>query len=712
MIADQFSHLSQYCQGAGLEFGEDDSHASSGVQVRTNRRSISGLHVWTSAPWDVAVKEQSQDFILSVHYLEHYSDIDKILKHWWGLLKPQGNLILVLPEAGKYPRVGEPKCNPDHRVDFNLASLPTLLQGYGFQFEEMKSGLQDDNLYLVVKKTGNAVVPPKQTVVPPVQTYDGPLLEYSVVIPFYNKWTMTKRCVDSLLEVANPAEIILVDDGSTENKQYDSRVKIVRLERNNGFPFAVNRGVEEAKCEFVVLLNNDVTMQAGGVEKLLRPLRDPSVGMTGQDGGRLDPVTFEHKGKTDDNPDYLEMFCVAFRKTVWEKVGPLDLDFGRGYSEDADWGIRARKSGYNLIAVGKCCDHKEAATHGKGDEVLALIERNRKILLRKHHRGTCCWVMASLGVNGGGKVALKLMAAMQDDGWLVDVCSMRPWSEAVVGWEGFGHKTPADVGEYDMVVSTFQSTMPVATGIKCKYWIALIQSDEPEWPDNARDKQLAKANFMLPGFKHVIIADHMREFTKKYNMKIVGQIQNGVDSLTFHPTWLFEREWPHTLLRVRKNSRVWYDGSDYADEAMTRLAQKYGDLKVIALGGDKSTWPCQFEHVKTFDEAEINKLYNRVSCVVIPSLIEGCSLVPLEAMASETPVVSTSVGMEYAVDEQSYLQVPFKDSKAIVQAVSRIFDEPELRQRLVRNALQIAHQRTWENEQNAWLQIINREIKA
>lgn len=708
MIIEQFRDLAKYCQGNGIEFGEGPERITNGLQIRANRNPVPGAVSKVIPPGSTGIAKESLDYVCCIHYLEHYSDPKPILKHWLDLLKPGGVLVLCLPEAGKYPRVGEAGCNPDHRVDFTLLGIERDLTALDLDtgFEVMDKGYSFDNFYFVISK-GPAIE---------VQAaFTSP--KYSIVIPVYNNKAITQACVESILQVASPDEIICVDDGSVMAQRFSHKsVKVLRLSRNSGFPYAVNYGVSKARHEFIVLLNNDTIMQPGGIEKLLSALKDPSVAIAGQDGGRLDR-NYIFAGKVTVDPDYIEMFCCAFRKTVWEKVGALDLDFGLGYSEDADWSMRAKKLGYRLKVVGECCRHKESATFGRGPDVLARIERNREYLIKKHHKGTCLWVMASLGCNGGSKVVYKLASAMQDDGWQVDFCSMEPWEKAGSQWNRFGKVVPADVVStepnpipvYDVVVSTYYTTMPVAYQIPCQQRFALIQSDEPEWPDNLTDKKSVKAIFSLPNFKHIIIADHMRWFDKKYGMNIVGQIENGVDSLVFNPQWTFERPWPHKLLLIRKSAPVWYTGAEYAEDAVRILANRYRDLEVVVLGGDKPRWPCKVKHVRTFDEAEVCKLYNSVSCVVVSSLIEGCSLVPLEAMASGCPVVSTRVGMDYAVDGESYLLVPYKDGGAIADAVGRIFDDAELRWRLYRGGLKLAHSRTWENEQEQFLSIIYKE---
>lgn len=60
----------------------------------------------------------SMDFVFSSHLLEHMSDPKKVLTNWWRLIKPGGYLVLYLPHAEFYPKVGEPGANPDHKHDF------------------------------------------------------------------------------------------------------------------------------------------------------------------------------------------------------------------------------------------------------------------------------------------------------------------------------------------------------------------------------------------------------------------------------------------------------------------------------------------------------------------------------------------------------------------------------------------------------------------
>lgn len=60
----------------------------------------------------------SAEAIFSSHLLEHIEDWHGALREWWRLLKVGGHLILYLPHADLYPRIGQPGANPDHKHDF------------------------------------------------------------------------------------------------------------------------------------------------------------------------------------------------------------------------------------------------------------------------------------------------------------------------------------------------------------------------------------------------------------------------------------------------------------------------------------------------------------------------------------------------------------------------------------------------------------------
>lgn len=87
----------------------------------------------------------------------------------------------------------------------------------------------------------------------------------SVIVPVYNNVMWIKQCVDSLLfQTYQNMEIILVDDqsmdGSAEICDYyakkSSKVKVIHQE-NRGVSTARNKGIEEAKGEWLAFVDSD-----------------------------------------------------------------------------------------------------------------------------------------------------------------------------------------------------------------------------------------------------------------------------------------------------------------------------------------------------------------------------------------------------------------------------------------------------------------------
>lgn len=99
----------------------------------------------------------------------------------------------------------------------------------------------------------------------------------SVVIPTYQHAGTLAACLDSVIgQTYQPVQIIVVDDGSTDNtsellNRYRDRVQVV-VQENQGSNPARNRGLVEAKGEYVIFCDADVVMQADMLELLVSAL--------------------------------------------------------------------------------------------------------------------------------------------------------------------------------------------------------------------------------------------------------------------------------------------------------------------------------------------------------------------------------------------------------------------------------------------------------
>src|SRR5262245_1615739 len=112
----------------------------------------------------------------------------------------------------------------------------------------------------------------------------------SIIIPVFNKASLTRQCLDALLgraPEADDGEVVVVDDGSTDATPrllagYGSRVRVVTHPRNVGFATACNDGAAAASGEYLVFLNNDTIPQPGWLDALVRHAkRHPRAGAVG-----------------------------------------------------------------------------------------------------------------------------------------------------------------------------------------------------------------------------------------------------------------------------------------------------------------------------------------------------------------------------------------------------------------------------------------------
>jgi len=105
----------------------------------------------------------------------------------------------------------------------------------------------------------------------------------SIVVVCHSDQPWLGRCLESAL--AEAGEVVLVDNGSpgatasAEGRRLGATV--LRLRANQGFPAAVNRGLERARGDVVALLNDDAWCSPGWLDSAEKVLADPAVAAVG-----------------------------------------------------------------------------------------------------------------------------------------------------------------------------------------------------------------------------------------------------------------------------------------------------------------------------------------------------------------------------------------------------------------------------------------------
>ena len=147
-----------------------------------------------------------------------------------------------------------------------------------------------------------------------------------------------------------PWELIVIDNGSTDGTAaYLSGVQdaaavpvtVISNRENRGFPAAINQGLQQARGEYLVLLNYAAPPQF--VENV--PYRD-----IGEMHRFARTWREHHRGQWFTVPK-LSGFCLLMKRAVYEAIGGLDERFGLGFFDDDDLAERARRAGFELAVA-------------------------------------------------------------------------------------------------------------------------------------------------------------------------------------------------------------------------------------------------------------------------------------------------------------------------------------------------------------------------
>jgi len=227
----------------------------------------------------------------------------------------------------------------------------------------------------------------------PLALTTSPTPRISIVIPCFNGVAHTYACLRSLepeLTAAVPCEVLVADDGSTDGTAVRmAQVQGVRYgvnAENLGFLRNVNRAVQRARGDWILLLNNDVRVWPGWLTALWQTVGPDTGAVVSQlvyPNGRLQEAggilwrdgraTNFGRGDDPQKPEYQFVRPVDYgsaasllvRRSAWEAIGGFDEIYTPAYYEDADLAMALRQRGYHVLYQPRSIAiHHEGATLG------------------------------------------------------------------------------------------------------------------------------------------------------------------------------------------------------------------------------------------------------------------------------------------------------------------------------------------------------------
>lgn len=261
----------------------------------------------------------------------------------------------------------------------------------------------------------------------------------SVVIVAWNSSEELAATIPAVLGELTPGdELIVVDNASADRTaqavtELAPQAILVREDTNLGFAGGVNRGVEAASGELVVVLNPDAVPRPGFREGIVRPLTDGRGWaawqglVTAEDGavvntvggvlhftgvawagGAGDPVP---EGLEPREVPFLSGACLAVPRETWLRIGGFDPGYFL-YHEDVEVSLRLRLEGGRIGLEPSAIvnhDYEFSATPAK----YRYLERNRwETVLRTYPGPLLAAVMPALIAT---ELAIAVIAAA--GGW-------------------------------------------------------------------------------------------------------------------------------------------------------------------------------------------------------------------------------------------------------------------------------------------------------
>lgn len=247
------------------------------------------------------------------------------------------------------------------------------------------------------------------------------IVRLSIITINYNGLKDTCELIDTLPLKDNSIEVIVVDNGSTQDEvttieERYPQVKVIRSKENLGFAGGNNLGIKAAQGKYLLFLNNDTLLKplASDLRPLLTRLESsPKIGMVCpkikfswgnqliQFAGYtpLTPITIRNKAigcgevdhgqyNTSHPTPYAHGAAMMIKREVIEKAGLMPECYFL-YYEELDWSLMIQRAGYEIWYEPACTIfHKESQTTGQNSPLRTYyITRNRLLFTQRNQQG-------------------------------------------------------------------------------------------------------------------------------------------------------------------------------------------------------------------------------------------------------------------------------------------------------------------------------------
>ncbi|MEQ9353941.1 glycosyltransferase [Coleofasciculus chthonoplastes] len=544
----------------------------------------------------------------------------------------------------------------------------------------------------------------------------------SVVVPWWDHSELLELWENNFEHLQN-TEVIFIDNGSTPaaksainefcNKH---NVILIRNEDNQGFSAANNQGLDIAKSEYVLFLNNDVEI----LDLPIKYLCDCA----------CDGIAGPGFVQNEIRENYLEGWALCARKSVMQALGGWCEDYGPGYWDDVDLSHRAKIAGYPLTPIpdiDQFFRHKTNVTGRDGRlDQLALHSRNRGIFLKKYYQSLpkviidgvffqlfktgIARVWFSLLEEWSDKEFAKYIVILDRSGTAPQIPGIRYRSVPLYDYSSTDADRTmlqqiCDEEDADLFISTYYTT-PLSTPSVFMAYDMIPEvlgwdMNNPMWQEKHRAIQQASAFLAISENT----ARDLVRFFPEISPELVRVAPCGVKS-SFYPANLEEVNSFRTKYGISKPYFILVGtGGGYKNtilffQAFAQLYSKQG-FDIVCTGSGSLLSPelrayssGSVVHMLQLSDQELRAAYSGAVSLVYPSKYEGFGLPILEAMACGCPVITCANASIPEVAGEAALYVNDTDSNELTNALCDV-QKPDVRNSLIAAGLAQAKKFSW-----------------
>lgn len=550
----------------------------------------------------------------------------------------------------------------------------------------------------------------------------GDIPRISVVIPVYDRTDVLRQSIDSILnQTYQNFELIIVCDGSPdetlkivdEYKDHE-KVRIFKYYNNSGNAVrGRNKAIREARGEFLAFQDSDDIAEPNRLEISLNYINEFKADVVYGgwralvDGSRMiDIKNGQEVLSPDCGYDELLKMCVPCQSTVMLRLDAVralgGLKTNMRYREDHELWLRMAYKGYKFKSIPLMLTNLRL--HGNNLELSFKDDDNHwfDLMLEEHKnivemKPKIAYLIPGCGISGGIAVVCQHANRLLNRGY--DVLLITEDIHREINW--FPNQKVEIIGideaptNLDILVATGWSTAYTIADIPAKRKVYFVQSDESRfYPVGSFESQKAWDSYKFD-YEYMTEAKWIQKWLKEKFSHDATYVPNGLDENIIFQTDPITKKGDKVRVLLEGPIDIPFKGMEDAFNAINDLDCEV--WCVSSAGKPKKEWKCDvfFEKVPM---GQMNQIYSSCDILVKLSRVEGFFGPPLEMMAcGGTCVVADVTGYdEYIVDNYNALVVKIGDVEGAKQAVKKLIEDTELRQRLTANGRKTAEEWRWE----------------